>query len=292
MNAILVSVDYSDLLAITLPYNRHHFNRVMVVTRPNDFHNVFPIAQANQAVVYTTDAFYRDGAVFNKWAALEEGLTWMGREGWICIMDADVLWPKKLIVHREGELLGLGIPVLGGAEHGIILRTGQLCTPRRRMWRSWPDNPLPIRLSDFWLGGHRAPGEEHWEEFPLHRNEVEFAGYSQIFHADDPVLGSPPWHQTNWKHAGGADSFFQAKWVQANKIRPPFEVLHLGPAGQNWCGRATPYLDGTTPENAGEKIAQVGRFLRGRTYGPGRFDGEKILPSLPPPDPSKGNPPV
>ena len=36
MNAILVCVDYSDLLAITLPHNRHHFNKVMVVTTPED----------------------------------------------------------------------------------------------------------------------------------------------------------------------------------------------------------------------------------------------------------------
>ena len=32
MRAILVAVDYADLLAITLPYNRQHFYEVMVVT--------------------------------------------------------------------------------------------------------------------------------------------------------------------------------------------------------------------------------------------------------------------
>ena len=30
MRAILVSVDYADILALTLPLNRHHFSDVMV----------------------------------------------------------------------------------------------------------------------------------------------------------------------------------------------------------------------------------------------------------------------
>lgn len=240
LKAIMVCVDYGDILSWTLPYNRHHFSEVAVVTTMED-ELTHDVAEKNHASVYVTNSFYDGGASFNKWKALEEGLTALGREGWICVMDADVLWPKV-------------VP-------GFTREIGNLYTPRRRM-----ADPIPEVI----------PAEEYWSHYPLHPQQKEFAGYSQIFHASDPALGPSPWHETTWRHAGGADSFFQAKWAEENKIRPPFEVLHLGPAGVNWCGRASPYLNGDLPEKAVEKKKQLRRFIQGRGRGVERFKGEKL----------------
>src|SRR5205085_1870944 len=82
------------------------------------------------------------------------------------------------------------------------------------------------------------PPESLWHQFPIHRNVSEHAGYSQIFHLKDTHLPRPPWHDINWVHAGGADSFFQQLWPKENKVRPTFSVLHIGDAGLNWMGRA------------------------------------------------------
>ena len=255
MRAILVSVDYSDLLAVTLPYNRHHFSEVYIVTSLADAANVLPIAERYDAKVLQTDLFYAGGATFAKWTALEWGLDRMSRDGWICLMDADVLWPKDVKLfetdpHRirtdlplEQIAPGVRVPTLN------VLRHGCLYTPLRRMF---VQTSKPV------------PPESEWSKYPIHRNVAEWAGYSQIFHASDPVLGPAPWHETNWKHAGGADSFFQMKWPKERKIRPPFEVLHLGPAGENWYGRASRYLDGTIPEGAEEKKRLVNEIWTGR----------------------------
>lgn len=249
LRAILVSVDYSDLLAITLPHNRHHFHEVFVVTSTADAKTVEPITSRNGATLVVTDRFYDDGADFNKWLALEFGLDMMGRRGWICLMDADVLWPKVVDLDR-------------------YLRKGFLFGPRRRIADPIPD-PIPLE-------------EDRWRKYPLHRQEREVAGYSQIFHADDPVLGPPPWHETDWRHAGGADSFFQAKWPAERKVRPPFEVLHLGPPGVNWYGRASSRLDGTEPPEAQakkEKIREIWRQraeARARGQSHRQFDPEKL----------------
>ena len=83
LRAILVSVDYNDILSITLPYNRHHFKDVMVVTSVADAQNVWEICKPLDVSVHATNAFYEDGAQFNKWKALEEGLEVFGRKGWI-----------------------------------------------------------------------------------------------------------------------------------------------------------------------------------------------------------------
>lgn len=249
LRAILVSVDYTDLLAVTLPHNRHHFKEVYVVTSTADAKNVEPVASRQGATMIATDRFYANGATFNKWAAMEWGLDLMGRFGWICLMDADVLWPRVVDLRRH-------------------LRKGFLFGPRRRIADPVP-NPVPLE-------------EDQWRRFPLHRQEREVAGYSQIFHAEDPVLGLSPWHETDWRHAGGADSFFQAKWPPDRKVRPPFEVLHLGPPGVNWYGRATDRLDGTVPAGADEKKARIKEIWRQRAEAraAGRadrqFDPEKL----------------
>ena len=266
MNALLVSVDYADLLAITLPYNRHHFDRVVIVTAPGKPDT--EVAHAHGAEVFITDAFYRRGAVFNKWLALEEGLDWMGRSGWICLMDADVLWPKW-VSDRPGE--------------GAIwryLRPGFLFGALRRMWDGWPRYPeWLVPLGPHALTPPVIPPEIEWQRFPLHRNVAEWAGYTQIFHAGDPVLGSPPWHEVDWAHGGGSDSMFQRRWPLERKVRLPFEVLHLGPAGANWCGRATVRADGTVPAEARERRELMDRLWAGRRGKPTeaeRFRHEKL----------------
>jgi len=242
MKALLVSVEFGDLLAITLPHNRHHFSEVTVITTLTDT-LTHEVADANDAKVFSTNAFYDDDCDFNKWKALEQGLDWSGREGLICLMDVDILWPKKF-PHCDWE-------------------HGKLYTPLRRMLSDLTQ-PIP-------------PNPNNWSKFPLHTQQREWAGYTQVFYGDDPVLGNPPWHETNWKHAGGADSFFQAQWDKADKLRPPFEVLHLGPSGKNWCGRTTPRIDGTIPSQATERSQRLRTFLSGRKRDRRNpFKGEKI----------------
>lgn len=258
ITAFCVCVDYLDILKLTLPYNAHQFEKINFITSPNDaerlqkylwddFHPQ-PGVRCASLGIFVTDLFYRDGAKFNKWAALEWGLDQVGREGWICLLDADVVWPKA----AWSQLLNL--------------KEGNLYTPRRRMCVDIPKDEASI------------PNEREWKNYPLHRNDAEFAGYSQIFHASDPVLGPPPWHETDWIHAGGADSFFQFKWKPDKKIRPGFEVLHLGEAGVNWMGRASPYADGSQPYKSKELKEDMLKMWRARLgkHGPKKFDPEKI----------------
>lgn len=92
---------------------------------------------------------------------------------------------------------------------------------------------------------HIVPFEEineiGYKDYPVYP-ESEFAGYFQLFHKDSLER---PYYPVNWKHAGGCDSEFQARFKPEDKIRLPFNVYHLGEPGRNWNGRATPMLDGT-----------------------------------------------
>jgi hypothetical protein len=231
MRAIIVSVEYGDLLSLTLPYNRHHFQEVMVVTTQRD-EQTQAAAKACDAQLYITDAFYESGADFNKWVALERALDKFGRHGLMAFVDADIMWPKET---NQTEF-----------------ERGKLYTPRRRMW---------VNLTDY----ENCIDENTWRTVPL-AYEVQYAGYTQIFHADDPRLPNPPWHELNWRHAGGADSGFQNLWPERDKVRPNWVVLHLGTAGMNWCGRSTPYLDGSLPREAEERKRRLWLFYNQRRY--------------------------
>jgi len=229
LRAILVSVDYGDLLEVTLPLNRHHFLEVVVVTAQED-KQTLRVAKKHRCRTFTTKAFWSRGADFNKWKALEEGLDFMGRDGWICIMDADVVWPAR----AEWQL-----------EFGCL------------------HSPLRHLLDDV-----KLPLPQDWDDLPIDLNLGEWAGYTQVFHACDPVLGPPPWHEINWRHAGGADSLFQAKWTFEKKRRPPWCVLHLGQTCVNWCGRATPCLNGSLHPEAATRLARLRQYLTARAIMP------------------------
>lgn len=236
IRAITVCVDYWDFLSITLPLNRKHFAEVLVVTSSKDI-NTQDLCKELNVPFFVTDSFYSHGAMFNKWLALEEGLDHFGREGWLCIMDADILWPETISMPP--------------------LEIGKLYGPRRRM------------------SPHLLP-ESQWKSCPIWNNG-DFSGYTQIFSGDDPLLlNRHPWHELNWTHAGGADTFFQAKWEKENKIRLDWEVLHIGAAGTNWCGRVAP-IDNQRPPEAFERLAQLRKFMALRKYNPDKnYTPEKL----------------
>jgi hypothetical protein len=239
MRAVIVSVEYGDILNITLPYNRHHFEEVLVITTPQDDETI-RVARRNNARIHLTRAFYDGGAIFNKWKALEEGLSAFGRWGILALMDADIMWPKSL-------------PEI---ESGAGYERGYLYGPYRYLWKD-------LRLS--------LPPEAQWRSLQRFK-DFEFPGYTQIFHADDPHLPFAPWHEIDWVWAGGADSAFQNLWPPERRYRLSWPTLHLGVPFQNWAGRASDRVDGSLPALAATRRDTLYRLLSQRRNTPNGID--------------------
>lgn len=221
IKAIVVCVDYDDFLAVTIPRMVKHVTELLVVTSPTDTRTVELVNKYPKARTYQTDAFYRRGAAFNKGWAMEEGFGQLGRDGWILILDADILLPEEL-------------PPLS-------LQIGNIYTPPRRILRD--------------VDGLTAPPDIDVAKLPLRYEKGNF-GYFQLFHADDPVVKNVrPWYQTDWVHAGGADSVFEKMWKPVNKKKLEFDVVHLGDPDQNWYGRVRPRID--TGERSAEAAARA-----------------------------------
>ena len=73
LEAVTVCVDYSDFLAETIPTNRPHVDRWIIVTSPDD-HETLDLCHHHNLEVISTRDFYRDGDIFNKGRAIERGL--------------------------------------------------------------------------------------------------------------------------------------------------------------------------------------------------------------------------
>jgi hypothetical protein len=207
IRAVTVCVDFDDFLRITLPRNLHHFREVWVVTTSQDARTQQYARSVPGVRLHVTDAFYRDGATFNKGLAIEEAFEAMGRKGWLMHLDADILLPRYVDwTFREiGHLYG---------PYRCVLEDVQ----------SFQDGMS-------------------WEATVVHRESHRFSGYCQLFHATDPHLAQLPWYGVDWAHANGSDIEFGNRWPDRRRVRPDFKVLHLGPTSSNWCGRATDRLD-------------------------------------------------
>ncbi len=218
INSIVVCVEYDDFLAITLPKNRQHFDRTVVVTTWDD-KRTQEVAYRNGCECFNTVEFMTHRGQFNKGAALEAAFDQvLGRVGWICIWDADIIMPDSTYSQ------------LGG------IHKSSLYVPERHILENVKDYKQYL-------------DESTWKNLPVPTQPHEFSGYFQLFYA---AAIPPPWYSVTSRHAGCCDSDFAAKFSPENRRRPPFRVLHLGREGipelstrmgENWMGRVTPRID-------------------------------------------------
>lgn len=66
--------------------------------------------------------------------------------------------------------------------------------------------------------------------------ERDLAGYFQLAHVSDPNMRHDPIVDVHWFHAGNYDTTFMQRWPESKQRYLPFEVVHHGEMGKNWCG--------------------------------------------------------
>ena len=256
VKAVVVCVGYDDILKITMPTVLPHVEKMVVVTSPDDKRTQEYVAGFANVKTHVTDVFTRNGAKFNKGAGMEEGFDALGRDGWILVLDADIMVP----------------PDLGERLEALKPKRGYLYNPRRRIL----ENP-----ADWW----RYTNPKKWGELPLRKEDKGWYGYFQLFNAADPALVGRPWYPTDFTHAGQCDDKFQHRWPADRKLRPDFEVLHLGKCDENWFGRTTERVDGVAVEGSVEERRQLQKRLRQKHgWGYKRNPHEKLEERVKRPD--------
>lgn len=245
--SITACVDFSDLLAITLPANAKHFDESWVITSPADRETLRVVSRTQNARLFVTDSFYANGAAFNKGRAISECIEHMGKTGLFASIDADTMLPEYVPWDS--------------------MRSGNLYSAKRRML-------FDATQAYDWIE------ESKWKMLPRGRDQ-EHAGYFSVWFADDTHLTGREWFSSQWMSAAGYDSEFQFCWPPECRLwLDVSEVLHIGLDGRNWCGRATQMVDRTFGDNALENGRKMEAMISDRKlhgFSRERLDGKRDL---------------
>jgi hypothetical protein len=220
IDGLVVSVDCGDQLARTLPGNIIHFDRLVVVTVPDDCRTQQVAADCGAELVIS-DACHAHGDAFNKGRMLNAGLARLQPDGWLLLHDADCFLP----------------PGLGRELRALILNPGCLYYTRRHHLPADVIDPDWSLITDYELRDP-AGNDNPW-------------GYFQLFNAGAAAI-QPRWSGREGEFfpecfcsAGSIDHWTQAQWPLEKQISLAdwsgdhrFDVLHLwhGSLAARWNG--------------------------------------------------------
>lgn len=205
IEALVTCVDYADYLAQTLPCLLEQVDRVVVVTTPDDDATAEVVAKHDRVELVQTDAFYRNGDLFNKGAAINEGLQRLSVNTWTLLIDADT------------AILG-GIPIPADRQAIYGARRLRVCGPVQ-----WEHVKRLHALHLEELHSNMGPAGY----FPY--------GFFQLYYRDEQTLGYPE----NLTDASESDYAFAMRW--SRRVQLDMRVAHLempdARPGINWQGR-------------------------------------------------------
>jgi hypothetical protein len=196
ITGITVCVDYARYLDQGIFRWKKGLEKLLVITAPNDAETLALCAQSWKVDSFATDIFYRNGAHFNRGAALSQAIKERAiRETseWILCFDGDVVPPEDWYF----QLTRLYLPP--GCIFGAHRRNddGVLLTDQTSV------------VGYFML---------------FQRNDPHLPPIDQ------------PLFDVFWSHAGNSDDTLAARWPRDRQIRLPLVLDHKGSIGTNWCG--------------------------------------------------------
>lgn len=207
MQAISVCINYSDYLAISLPFNRPFFEKYSIVTAAHDEKTLELIKQFDCTPVILD--FEND---YVKKSMMSQGLRQLQNKQWIQILDADIVLPPEYasIINRVESL-----------DQNALYGCQRLFCQNRLVWEMFGLHDLQC-----------YEPEENVRAIGI--------GFFQLFHAAAQHLSnSQDWYAV----ASGmkaADMSFRAKFPASAIHQLPIKVVHLGPPSVNWYGRRSP----------------------------------------------------
>lgn len=204
VTAIIVSVDYGDVLKLTLGRNRRLFQKCIIVTAPDDYETQ-AIGSMWECECLATKVFWRHGAQFNKAAGLNEALAAVETD-LICTLDADIVLPAGI----------------DSAFRNIPSRSEFLFGLNRKIATS---------LTELDNGA----GEDRRMPYDY------VTGFFQLFSVESQYF--PGGFSDVYPTAGHYDVEFMVHWpVEFRRRLYDLPAMHLGERARDWYGRRVPEL--------------------------------------------------
>lgn len=228
IEAVTTCVNYADFLAATLPTNRYAFDRMVVVTAPEDTATQ-RVCEYNNVQVVLTDSFNNRWGEFCKGCGINDGLEELSLNDWVIHLDADIALPpltKQLI-----ETADLDKTMLYGADRHLLSETAW--NQHQAMPRLQQEDNVYVHVDQYPLGT-RIATSDYGGYLPI--------GFFQLWNPKTSGITDYPENHTS---AGRADMVFASQWARAKRaLLPELVVYHLesepgAMQGINWAGRRT-----------------------------------------------------
>jgi hypothetical protein len=229
--AVVVCDQYSDFLRITLPANKHIFDRIVVVTSYED-KATQRICEYNHVEVVRTDKTESRKGHFCKGAAINDGLRHVYGQmevNWMVHLDGDIVLPPQTRILLERMRLNQEMI------YGIDRFNVKGCEAWDRF------NEVP-RLQ------HECDAYIHLDAFPMGTRimSASAGGYIPIgfFQMWSPAISGIDLYPEGHTDAGREDMLFAKLWPRSRRhLLPEIVGYHLesedASMSSNWKGRKT-----------------------------------------------------
>lgn len=228
IEAVVTCVNYADFLAESLPHNRVLFDKMVVVTAPED-RATRRVCEYWNVECIPTDVFESRWSKFRKGCGINVGLAALQKKDWLIHVDADMVLPP--LTRTFIELNELDPTFIYGIDRHI-------CNDHDA-WRAFLAMPQLqhesktwVHLDKFPMGTRLCAEGKGWGYVPI--------GFFQLWNAASGNLAYPEDHDT----AARTDAAFALKWPRAKRaLLPEIVGYHLeseaAEKGANWNGRTT-----------------------------------------------------
>ena len=229
IEAVTVCVNYSDFLAHTLPHNKNHFDKIVIVTDTKDSETK-RVCDYYDVMCIQTDVFYENGNKINKGKGINEGLKHLDGDGWIVHLDADIYLPP--LTRSILERIDLDEETIYGVD--------RMMCPTYEKWIEFIDNPSPMH--EGWIYVHTGA-------FPLGVRIAEYKnkGWEPIgfFQMWNPKASGIFEYPKDHGSVDRSDVIFAKKFNRNKRqLIPEIISIHIDSEemvkmGKNWGGRQT-----------------------------------------------------
>lgn len=260
LQAVTVSVNYSDFLVHSLKANKKLFDKWVIVTDTKD-NKTKELCDSHGVVCIQTDVFYKN-ARFNKYAGINEGLKHIDKDAWVVFLDSDIILQSD--TPRVLRELHLDITRLYGIDRLNITgyeRWEEFKKSRGLLIENWLLTSQKLELGSRLVHYYGHEGEngrfEGWR--PL--------GFFQLCHRTS--FDTYPQQTDGADHC---DLLFARLWPRRKReFIPELMAIHLESHGtgkaMNWWGRRSrPFLPIEEKEKKNVSLFKIFKKLLKRLY--------------------------
>lgn len=226
LECVIVCAHYDDFLRETLPHNKQMFDRIVVVTSPDD-KRTQKLCEFHHIECIPTHALGVLEGAFRKGAGINVGLNRLDKDGWVLHLDADIWLPPQ--TRSLLQKMDLDKSMLYGIDRFIV--------ENFESWRGFVENPKLQQEAGSWV---------HTNAFRMGTRVMHGEGYIPIgfFQLWFPSVSGIQTYPAGHTSAAREDGRFALQWPRSKRhMIPDIIGYHLESErcamGMNWNGRKT-----------------------------------------------------